>query len=68
MASVRYFLIVAVARGWELHELDVKNAFLHGDLHEEIYMTLPPGVCSSDPNKVCKLQKSLYGLIQAPRQ
>jgi len=57
MMSVRCFLSMVVARGWELHQLDVNNAFLHGDLHEEVYITLPLGFRCSGPNKVCKLQK-----------
>ena len=68
MSTVRILISCAVNFGWPLHQLDVKNAFLHGDLQEEVYMEIPPGFGNSQTvGKVCRLKKSLYGLKQSPR-
>ncbi|BFG17196.1 hypothetical protein CerSpe_034700 [Prunus speciosa] len=65
---VRLILSLAAMNKWCLRQLDVKNAFLLGDLEEEVYMRQPPDFEDSQhPNFVCRLAKSLYGLKQAPR-
>ena len=60
MVTVRTFLAVATAKGWELHQMDVHNAFLHDELDEEVYMQMLPGFVSPTLGKVYRLRKSLY--------
>jgi hypothetical protein len=64
MDSIQLALSIAVAKEWEVHYRDVKNAFLHGDIFEEIYMDQPQGFMQ-DSSLVCRLKKSLYGLKKA---
>ena len=66
--SIRMILAIAVLRNLEVHQMDVKTAFLNGDLEEEIYMEQSESfIVPGQEKKVCKLVKSLYGLKQVPK-
>lgn len=66
--TIRVVLSMAVTHKWPIKQLDVSNAFLHGVIDEHVFMRQPQGYRSSDhPTYVCKLNKALYGLRQAPR-
>jgi hypothetical protein len=68
LATIHTVLTLALSHSWPIHQLDVKNAFLHGILNGTVYCVQPAGfVDTSRPNYVCCLNKSLYGLKQAPR-
>eukprot|EP00253_Pinus_taeda_P035423 PITA_35423 len=67
MNSIHLVLSLAASFKWETHQMDVKSAFLHGDLHEEIYMEQPTGFIQTNSILVCRVKKSLYGLKQALR-
>jgi hypothetical protein len=61
MDSIRLALSITAAKGWEFHQMDMKNAFLHGDLSKEIYMEQPQGFMQ-DSSLFCRLKKYIYGL------
>ena len=62
-------IVIAALHNFKIHQMDVKIAFLNGDLNEEIYMDQPEGFISlGQEKKVCKLVKLFYGLKQAPKQ
>jgi Reverse transcriptase (RNA-dependent DNA polymerase) len=67
MNTICTLISCAVNFGWNIHQLDVKNDFLHGDLKEKVYMELSPGFDNEQvAGNVCRLKRSLYGLKQSP--
>ena len=69
ISTIRVLIALASIYKFEIHQMDVKTAFLNGELDEEIYMQQPEGfIVQGQEHKVCKLVKSLYGLKQAPKQ
>ena len=69
ITSIRLLIALATVYDLQIHQMDVKTAFLNGELEEEIYMEQPEGfIVPGQENKVCRLVKSLYGLKQAPKQ
>ena len=69
VTTIRLLLSLAISKNWQIRQLDISNAFLHGDLKELIYMEKPQGFTDiALPHHVCRLRKSLYGLKQAPRE
>ena len=65
--SIRLVLAISASKRWEVHHMNVKLVFIHGYIHEKIYMNQSKGYIT-DPSLVCKLKKSLYGLKQAPKE
>ena len=69
ITSIRMLIALAAVHDLKIHQMDVKTAFLNGELEEEIYMEQPEGfIVPGKEKKVCRLVKSLYGLKQSPKQ
>ena len=68
LSSIRVLFSIALDQSWPLHQLDVSNAFLYGDLDEQVFMEQLPGyVAQGESSEVCLLKKAIYGLKQSPR-
>ncbi len=68
LVIVRIIIALATQHDWLLHQLDINNAFLHGYVEEDLYLTPPPRYTQASPGQVCKPQRCLYGLKEAGRQ
>lgn len=69
LPTIRILLVIALYHNWQVHQLDVANAFLHGNLSEEVFMAQPKGFEDANhPNHVCHLKMAIYELKQASRQ
>lgn len=66
--TIRILPALAISNYWCLEQLDINNVFLHGNLHEEVFMQLPEGYQKGIKGQVCKLNKSFYSLKQASRE
>nr|GEU61219.1 hypothetical protein [Tanacetum cinerariifolium] len=68
MEAIRIFFVYVAHKGFTVYQMDVKTAFLHGSLKEDVYVCQPEGFIDADyPSHVYKLKKALYGLKQVPR-
>ena len=66
--TIRVLFSIAANKDWPLYQFDVKNAFLHGEIEEEVYMHAPPGFSDEfAPGEGCRLKRALYSLKQSPR-
>ena len=65
--SIRVILSVTINNSWDIHQLNVKNAFLYSDLAKHVYMEQSLGYVAQTENNVCLLKKAIYGLKQSPR-
>jgi hypothetical protein len=65
--SIRTIISLAASMGWKLHQMDVKTTFLNDEIEEEVYIEQPYGFVTHEESHVCRLNKSMYGLNQAPR-
>ena len=68
IVTFRLVITLSVNNSWSLHQMDINNVFLYGELTQDVYMVLPQGYHEKNDTRVCKLVKSLYGLKQTPHK